>query len=720
MSRVIDAVLQLTDKFTRPAQAAMNTMTSFSRAGVAAGRKIDKAGQSINRVGRGLTASFTLPLAGAGAASLKTAADFEAAMSNVEAITGSTGKEMESLTELAKDLGAETAWSAIEVAEAMTYTGMAGWTAQDNINGLAGILDLASASGTALAETSDILTDAITAFGDSSADAGRYADVMTKACTSANTNVELLGESYKYVGALSGTMGYAFDQVTTALAVMANSGIKGSQAGTALKNAIANLAAPTDKMQTAMDKLGLSITNSDGTMKSFEDVIHMLQGAFRGLSEDEQAAYAKTIFGKEAMAGMLAVINTSAEEYDALAAAIDGSAGAAEKAAGTQLDNLSGQMTLLKSAAESFAITIGEKLTPHVSKFVEWVQRLTDRLNAMDSAQVDAMIRFALMAAAIGPAVMMFGKLVSGVGRGVMVFNRMGMAVKAAGGLIALMSGPVGIVIAVIAALVVVVMAVVKHFDVFKQALAPFAPVFQVIRDNVAKLMGAFQGMAPVIGSAVDAIGAMIAGLAGVFAGALGTAFAVVTELILMIQGVFDGLIQFVTGVFTGNWEAAWNGVVTIFSSIFEGITGVAKAVINGVSGAVNAVISAINGAGFTIPDWVPVVGGKAFQLNIPLIPTLAGGTDFWKGGLVQVSERGGEIIDLPRGSRVYPHDASVRMAREDGYRKRREEQTTAGTGGGVHIAKLADSIVVREEADIDRLTGRLVQKIREELPNMA
>ena len=282
--RVIDATLRFVDNFTAPMQKSITAMTNGSKGAIKLGKDIEKAGKSITNVGSKLTTTLTLPIVGLAGASVKTAAEFEASMSNVKAITGATGEDFEKLTTLAQDLGKTTAWSASEVAEAMQYTGMAGWSAQQNIDGLAGVLNLASATGTDLARTSDILTDAISAFGDTAADSARYADVMTAASTNANVNVELLGESYKYVGSLAGTMGYEIDQVTTALAAMGNQGIKGSQAGTSLKNAISNLAAPTDAMQKAMDQLGISIVNSDGTMKSFEDVIDNLQGSFAGLT----------------------------------------------------------------------------------------------------------------------------------------------------------------------------------------------------------------------------------------------------------------------------------------------------------------------------------------------------------------------------------------------------------------------------------------------------
>lgn len=731
--RVIDATLRFVDNFTAPMQKSITAMTNGSKNAIKLGKDIEKAGKSITNVGSKLTTTLTVPIVGLGGAAVKTAADFEASMSNVKAITGATGEDFEKLTALAQDLGKTTAWSASEVAEAMQYTGMAGWTAQENIDGLAGVLNLASATGTELASTSDILTDAISAFGDTAADASRYADVMTAASTNANVNVELLGESYKYVGSLAGTMGYEIDQVTTALAAMGNQGIKGSQAGTSLKNAISNLAAPTDAMQKAMDDLGISIVNNDGTMKSFEDVVDNLQSSFAGLTEDQQAAYAKTLFGKNAMAGMLALINTSTEDYNKLADAISNSGGAAEDAANTQLDNLKGQLTLLKSAVEGIAISFGNKLLPYLKKAAEFAQGLADKINGLSDEQMDLIIKIAAVVAAIGPALMIFGKMVSIVGKGIQIFNMVRRAITLAGGAIGLITSPVGIVIIAIVALIAIIVLLIKNWDKVKAAAANvwnyvksvFASMgnaasglgekFAGIKDKVGVFVNAVKNLWTVIQPVVSAIGSLVATVFQAQIGAaIGAAIGFFTNMantvMAVVGGILDilsGIITFLTGVFTGNWQQAWEGIVSIFSGIFDTIVALAKAPINGVISIINGAIAGINNLGLTIPDWVPVIGGKSFSINIPTIPTLATGTDYWRGGIAQVSERGGEIIDLPRGSRVYPAGETERMLRNQ------------SAGNHFTLEKLADSIIVREDADIDRIAEALERKLTKVALNM-
>lgn len=884
MSRVISTCIQFIDKFTAPSKETLKAMRKMSSEAKAAGKSIKSAGDTIANAGSKMTKSVTVPIAGVGVAAVKTAADYESAMSNVQAITGATGDDFKKLTQLGKDLGASTAWSAQECAEAMQYTGMAGWTAQQNIDGLKGILDLASASGTELARTSDIMTDAISAFGYKASDSAKFADVMTKACTSANVSVDTLGESYKYCGAICGTMGYSIDEVTTSLAVMGNMGIKGSQAGTALKNAISNMAAPTKNMKAAMDDLGISITNQDGSMKSWGDVIKNLQGSFKGLSQDQQAAYAKQLFGKESMAGMLAIINTSTKDYNALADSIKNSGGAANDAAQTQLNNLNGQLTLLKSALEGAAITIEDKLLPYIKSAVAWVQKATDWFNGLSDAQVNTIMKIAGVVAAIGPAIMIFGKLTSGIGQAVLTFGKISGAIAKAGGVLGLITSPAGIVIGVLAGVAAAAFLIIKNWDKVKpavmkvkdaftsvmpsikqtianaisaampiittlvktfkdimpkainvaktviaaitpviktvvntvsalipiiaktfvsvaQKLTPvvktianvvkaaipvigklFAAAFTFVGNTITKVMPYINRIAKVIGSvlvfAVKAVSPVVQKMASTFSVVFTSIFNIVSKIVnklkpvfngigivikavmavvkteittafriaanviesaagsikQVISGitkVFNGILDFISGVFTGNWKKAWEGVKNIFGGCFEALAGLCKVPINAVIGLINSAIEGINSISVDIPDGIPLVGGKHIGFSIPKIPALAKGTPNWLGGLAQINEKGGEIVDLPKGSRVYPHDESVSIAKNTSNAKlatldRRLAKAEAGKGkdGGkkevnINIPKLADQIIVRDKTDIDEIADKIATNLKNTALNM-
>lgn len=304
--------------------------------------------------------AITTAMTVGGTAAVKVGSDFESAMSKVSAISGATGNDLTALTEKAKEMGAKTKFSASESAAALQYMAMAGWDTESMLSGIGGIMSLAAADGLDLATTSDIVTDAITAFGLQASDSSHFADVLARASSSANTNVSMLGESFKYVAPLAGSMGYSVEDVSIALGLMANASVKGSMAGTSLKTALANLASPTKQMQMIMDEYGISLVDSNDKALPLIDVIKQLREKFGGLSETEQTAAASTLFGKEAMAGMLAIINASDSDFNKLTTNINNADGAAEAMATTMQDNLQGQITILKSALEGLGIEIYE------------------------------------------------------------------------------------------------------------------------------------------------------------------------------------------------------------------------------------------------------------------------------------------------------------------------------------------------------------------------
>lgn len=313
--------------------------------------------------------------------------DFESMMSQVKAISGATGQAFDDLTAKAQEMGATTKFTATESAEAFNYMAMAGWKPQQMIDGISGIMSLAAASGEDLGTTSDIVTDALTAFGLQAGDAGHFADVLAQASANANTNVSMLGESFKYVAPVAGAMKYSIEDTSLALGLMASANVKGSMSGTALKTSIANMVKPTNDMAEAMDKYGISITDGEGNLKSLKGVIDNVRGSLGGLSRDEQTAVASTIFGKEAMAGMLAIVNASEEDYNKLSNAIYNANDAAEDMADTMLDNLKGSFTLMQSAIEGTENAFGKRLSPYLrgiaGGITDMMPEITDGINAV-------------------------------------------------------------------------------------------------------------------------------------------------------------------------------------------------------------------------------------------------------------------------------------------------------------------------------------------------
>lgn len=297
-----------------------------------------------------------------GTAAIKVGMTFEAEMSKVSAISGATGDELSSLTDKAKEMGAKTKFSATESAQAMEYMAMAGWKTADMLNGIEGIMNLAAASGENLATTSDIVTDALTAFGLSAQDSTHFADVLAAASSNANTNVSMMGETFKYVAPVAGALGFSVEDCGVAIGLMANSGIKAGQAGTSLRQMLSRLTKPTKEVQTAMNTLGLSLTDSVGDVKSLDTVMSDLRSGFSGLSKAEQTQIATSLAGQEAMSGLLAIVNASDEDFNKLKDSIYNADGAAAEMATTMQDNLAGQITILKSGLEGLGISIYESV----------------------------------------------------------------------------------------------------------------------------------------------------------------------------------------------------------------------------------------------------------------------------------------------------------------------------------------------------------------------
>ena len=311
---------------------------------------------------------------------VKKAAEFQEQMSSVKAISNASAGDMEKLSQKAKEMGAKTAFTATEAGKAMEYMAMAGWKTEDMLGGIDGIMNLASASGEDLGAVSDIVTDALTAFGLSASDAGHFSDVLAQASSNANTNVSMMGSTFQKVAPVAGALGYSVEDMSLGIGLMANASIKADVAGTSLKTALANMAKPTKQQAAYMDKYGISLTKSDGTMKSFGEVVENLRGSLGGLSEQEQIAAASAIFGKESFSGMLAIVNASEQDFNKLTEAVYNCDGAAKKMAETKLDNLNGSITLAKSAFDALQVELGELLLPTLT---EGIKKFTDIINVV-------------------------------------------------------------------------------------------------------------------------------------------------------------------------------------------------------------------------------------------------------------------------------------------------------------------------------------------------
>ena len=317
---------------------------------------------------------------------VKKSRELEAQMSTVKAISNATTEDMTRLTDMAKHMGATTQFTAVEAGKALEYMAMAGWKTDQMLGGLPGIMNLAAASGEDLGQVSDIVTDALTAFNMTADQSGRFADVLAQASSNANTNVSMMGATFQKVAPVAGTLGYSVEDMSLGIGLMANASVKAETAGTSLKTALANMAKPTKQMQAYMDKYGISLTNADGSMKTFREVIDNLRSSLGGLSETEKTAAATAIFGKESFAGMLAIVNASDADFKKVSDAVNNAAGAAKRMAAIKLDNLEGDVTLLKSATDGLQTAIGDALLPTfragTQQLTKFVSNLTEFINA--------------------------------------------------------------------------------------------------------------------------------------------------------------------------------------------------------------------------------------------------------------------------------------------------------------------------------------------------
>ena len=424
----------------------------------ATGEKLQSVGNTISGVGTKLL-PVTGAVAAAGTAAVKTAADFESGMSKVAAISGATGSDLDALSDKAREMGAKTKFSASEAASAMEYMAMAGWKTEDMLGGIEGVMNLAAASGEDLATTSDIVTDALTAFGLTASDSGHFADVLAAASSNANTNVSMMGETFKYCAPIAGSLGFSVEDTAEAIGLMANAGIKSTQAGTSLRTIMTNLSSDFTIAGQNIGEVTIATTNADGSMRSLSDILADCRVAFAGLTESEQAAAAESLVGKNAMSGFLSLMNAGEGDINKLSTAIDNCDGTSQRMADTMNNNLEGQLTILKSALEELAISFGELLLPAVKNIVSFLQGFVDILNSMPEGMKQTIVTIALVAAAIGPVLIVVGKVISAIGtimtiipQIVGVINTVKTAFAALN--VTMLANPITLIIAAIAALV--------------------------------------------------------------------------------------------------------------------------------------------------------------------------------------------------------------------------------------------------------------------------
>lgn len=605
LCREIEATQQELQKLTKESMSASAALSKVSDV-------TGKIGEGAQSVGKNMSKG-SAAIVGLGAAAVKTTADFESSMSNVAAISGATGDDLEALKSKAREMGSQTKFSATEAGDAFGYMAMAGWKTSDMIDGIAGIMNLAAASGEDLATTSDIVTDALTAFGLTASDSGHFADVLAAASSNANTNVSMMGETFKYAAPIAGALGFSVEDTAEAIGLMANSGIKASQAGTSLRRIMTALAGEVAFEGETLGEVTIATTNADGSMRNLSDILSDCRAAFSQLSESEQSSAAGALVGTEAMTGFLALMNAAPSDIDKLSSAIADCDGTAENMAVTMQDNLNGQLTTLKSLLQELAISIGEVIMPYISRIVEGMKGVVTQLNSMSESHRQLIVTIALVVAALGPALIVFGKIATGVSAIIglvakiipMVTGLIGIITGTSGaaaglsGVLAVLTGPVGLVIAAVTALIAIITGLYLKCDDFRNYInTKFSELAAFMKNFFNEIITAVQAFWETIKPIVTIALEVIKGVISVFceyvkmvislwistiSAAIQAALAVIQNVISSvlgtIQGIIDGImrtiqgiIDVVLGVITGDWDRAWHGLLEIIGGIVESI----------------------------------------------------------------------------------------------------------------------------------------------------
>lgn len=626
--------------FVRGIDSATGAMGDLENKFSTTSQGLQTIGGMFSSAGTKLTAGLTAPVVGFGAASVKAGTEFDSSMSQVSAVSKATGEDLELIRDRAIEMGEKTRYSAKEVSDAMYYMGLAGWDAQQIYAGIPGVLALGAASGEDLSRVSDIVTDSLTAFGKSAEDTTEFVNVLAEASRSSNTTVDLLGESFKYVAPVAGAFGYSIQDVAIMLGTFANNGVKGSQAGTGMRQALNSLINPSDKAAAQMDKFGVSLFNADGSTKTLMQVMQELRGTFGGLAIDihnadgevmtgeeimekyghalptsdmEKLTAIVQIFGVRALPGMLSVINASESDFNDLSTAIYGAQdaydglGTAFGMQQTMLDNVQGDWYLFTSALGTTKIIISDMAKGALRELLQKLTELVKAFNDMSPEQQEQIVKWALMAASIGPVLLVIGKIISTIGTLMTTFKNLKLAftfvttglthvkeafllakagmtgfagqTSALGAALGSITAPVAAIIALIAVLAAAFVNLWKNNEEFRDKMIgiwdglkeKLSASFQKITDAINSLGFDFENIVEVIKAAWEGLCELLAPL---FVGVWTFITDTIATFAEIIAGVFQVICGIIKGIKDGDWSLLWEGLGTIVSAVVEGIIG--------------------------------------------------------------------------------------------------------------------------------------------------
>lgn len=608
-------------------------------------------GSTMQTAGKSMTKLLTVPILGAGIAAAKIGGDFEEQMSRVKAISGATGSSFDQLKQQAIDLGAKTAFSAKESAAGMENLASAGFDANEIMEAMPGLLDLAAVSGGDVALASENAAAALRGFGLDAGQAGHVADVFARAAADTNAEVDDMGDAMKYIAPVANAMGISLEESAAAIGIMSDAGIKGSQAGTSLRGALSRLAKPTDPMIAKMEELGLSFYDAEGNMKSLKDQIGMLQHAFKGLTPEQQQNALVTLYGQESLSGMMALIDKGPDSLGKLTNSLKDSNGAADEMARTMQDNMNSSIEQMLGAFESAAIVIQGIIAPAIRGVADTIGGLVQKfVDAPEPIQKMVLV-IAGLVAAIGPLLFIGGSML-------IWFAKLKMAIAFIQGYLALMGTSIGgIVASVLPWIAAIALAVGAIFflwntsEGFRNAVTAIwesikntiSFAVQTVSNTIQRIFGGvvawWKANNEEIAAAVDAIwngyiGRTIQNAMGVIQGVIvgvWTAIKGITEGIWtaisgVIEGalrVIQGLIKFVLGVLSGDWSMAWEGMAEAASGILYGLGGLVVGALEAVIGVVKGFWSVFKNAGWNLVKMIADGIWSAISLPVKAIKSV-------------------------------------------------------------------------------------------------
>ena len=812
MPSVIDVVLNLVDKVTNPLKTVQREMERTANMNRRLGRDIEKIGAGFSSVGENML-PIAAEITAIGVAGGRAFIDFDSIITGAAAKAGATAEEMELMRQKASQFGADFPISATQAAEGMDRLAAAGYDANQVIGVMPSVITAAVASGEDLATTSDVVSNALNIWnlkqGDIAANAMRVADVVQMAANKSSASISDFGVILQEAGTPANVLGISIEQLSTAVAILKNTGNDASKIGNALSATFSNLSSPTKPAAEALDRLGVTVKDAKGNFLGLQPIIEQMRKGMEGLANTERVALAKSIAGQDYYSQLLSLIDTTPEAYQAMQTAMDNATGSSQAQFEVMKGTLKNSIDGMLGSLESLAINFGSVLTPQIKAMTDAIGGFADMINTI-SPETKLLIGDILMGTvaftgfmlATGKVISIGGgvvKLYGDIGRAAMGANIQNkalqlavtgvvssyrtlqttlIAVKSAMTIetiaIATASGfskissaiqtiisvsrafifsPLGIALMAIASIAFLVYQnweTVGPFliGLWNQIKAAFLGAWSQIQPAVVLLMASFSRLKDVISGGINSVllalqpafnvvnqliniilslGGSISGVlmpilqlltiflgsvfitalviaANVITNSIITAINIATAVITGFLGVLDGIITFITGIFTGNWQMAWQGIVNIFQSIFTSLNDIVNSVLNGIKSSVNSIIDSINSISFTVPEGVPGIGGATFGgLNIP---KFAGGTENFNGGPAIVNEEGGEIVDLPSGTRIIPHDKSIQTAYTQGRQDNRNNSNNFNFSINIYGANM------KSDEDLDDLADKLMQRI--------